>query len=679
MRKLFYILICTILLYSCKNELETPTWEIDMIVPIAHSEMNISDMITEVNSNNISSSIASDSLVSLIFSQEIMDMNFDTLVKIDAITDEQTHTLDSASFADVVISDTATIGETINEIPLGTIIFPNGSTNSIPGIPNVVNEDTVNVDASEYFETMTLYKGMLIIEIINGYPTDISNINMSLINSTNLNVIGTFSFPIIPSGTSAKDSISIAGQTLDENIAAILHNIDINASNGPVLINYEDAIITKITVADIGITEATAIFPEQQLTENLKEHSFEMGNAQIKEIGIKSGTVKINVLSTLPNGKMIYNIPSLKKNGVPFTSGDMIIPEATSLELTTFEFDFEGYILDLTGKEGRIGGDTVNTIYTEAYTFIDYTGELVTINHADSFYSYIEFDLTPEYAIGYLGQDIIEFGPDQQEINIFDKISGGTLSLEQANLSLLIENFIGADANVVLNDFNTSNTITGETVSANASILGNVYNINRATLTGGGLPINPTNTEIILDAKEMMEIFPNYINTHSNLYLNPNGEQSTLDFLYPEFPIKASLNLDIPLSFIANNLSFSETMDADLSSDDELEVDELYITIKNGFPLNSIIDIILLDEYNNVIDTLIDDKWITSGNINSENRVISPSETMITITNTNYNNVKKIKVAANFSTASLTEHVNIYSSYTLDLSLSAKFRKTLGE
>ncbi|MDC0201843.1 hypothetical protein OAJ56_01220, partial [Flavobacteriales bacterium] len=636
-------------------------------------------MITEVNSNNISSSIASDSLVSLIFSQEIMDMNFDTLVKIDAITDEQTHTLDSASFDDVVISDTATIGETINEIPLGTIIFPNGSTNSIPGIPNVVNEDTVNVDASEYFETMTLYKGMLIIEIINGYPTDISNINMSLINSTNLNVIGTFSFPIIPSGTSAKDSISIAGQTLDENIAAILHNIDINASNGPVLINYEDAIITKITVADIGITEATAIFPEQQLTENLKEHSFEMGNAQIKEIGIKSGTVKINVLSTLPNGKMIYNIPSLKKNGVPFTSGDMIIPEATSLELTTFEFDFEGYILDLTGKEGRIGGDTVNTIYTEAYTFIDYTGELVTINHADSFYSYIEFDLTPEYAIGYLGQDIIEFGPDQQEINIFDKISGGTLSLEQANLSLLIENFIGADAKVVFNDFNTSNTITGATVSANASILGNVYNINRATLTGGGLPINPTNTEIILDAKEMMEIFPNYINTHSNLYLNPNGEQSTLDFLYPEFPIKASLNLDIPLSFIANNLSFLETMDADLSSDDELEVDELYITIKNGFPLNSTIDIILLDEYNNVIDTLIDDKWITSGNINSENRVISPSETMITITNTNYNNVKKIKVAANFSTASLTEHVNIYSYYTLDLSLSAKFRKTLGE
>ena len=65
--------------------------------------------------------------------------------------------------------------------------------------------------------------------------------------------------------------------------------MDINASNGPVFIDYSDAIITTVTISDIGITEATAIFPEQQLTESLKEHSFDMGSAQIKEIGIKSG------------------------------------------------------------------------------------------------------------------------------------------------------------------------------------------------------------------------------------------------------------------------------------------------------------------------------------------------------------------------------------------------------
>ena len=533
MKKTLIITLSILLFFACKHDLERPTWDVDMIAPLVHTKMNINDMLSD---SNLIINEDEDGFISLVFQQEFIDMNLDTLIKIDAIADEQTHTLDSVSFADVVISDTATIGETISAIPLGTILLPDGSTNSIPAIPNIANGDTINVDASEYFETMTLYRGMLIIELNNGYPTYISNVSLTLINATNQNTIATFSFPLIPSGSIVSDSVSIAGQTIDENLLAVLDNMDINASNGPVLIDYSDAIITTVTISDIGITEATAIFPEQQLTETLKEHSFDMGNAQIKEIGIKSGTVTIYVLSTLPNGKMIYNIPSLKKNGLSFTSGEMLVPEATNTDLTAFAFDFQGYVLDLSGQDGRLGGDTINTIYTEAYTFIDYTGELVTINHTDSFYSYIEFDLTPEYAIGYLGQDIIEFGPDQQEINIFNKISSGILDLEQANLSLSIDNFIGADASMVFSDLNTSNTITGEIVSADASVLGNTYSINRATLTGGNLPINPTKTEIILDAKEMMEIFPNYINTHSNFYLNPNGEQSTPDFLYPEYP-----------------------------------------------------------------------------------------------------------------------------------------------
>ena len=49
--------------------------------------------------------------ISLVFQQEFIDMNLDTLIKIDTIADEQTHTLDSATFADIVIADTATIGE----------------------------------------------------------------------------------------------------------------------------------------------------------------------------------------------------------------------------------------------------------------------------------------------------------------------------------------------------------------------------------------------------------------------------------------------------------------------------------------------------------------------------------------------------------------------------------------
>ena len=677
-----FLIILILSLISCKHELESPTWEVDMIVPLANLEMNITNIIED--NDDISINLSNDSLISLIFTTDILNVNLDTLIKIDAITDEQTHTLDSASFDDVSISDTATIGQAITEIPFGTVLFPNGSTSTIPDIPNIINEDTVDIDASEYFETMTLYQGMLIIEIINGYPTDISNVSMSLINATNLNTIGTFSFPLIESGSSAIDSVSIAGQTLDENIVGILHNMDINASNGSVPINYEDAIITNITIADIGITQATAIFPEQQLTENLKEHSFDFGTAQIKEIGIKSGNVKVNVLSTLPNGKMIYNIPSLKKNGIPFTSGDMIVPQATSTEVTTFEFDFSGYILDLTGKENRIGGDTINTIYTEAYTFIDSTGELVTINQTDSFYSYIEFDLTPEYGIGYLGQEIFTIGPTISENDLFNNITDGSLDLEEAYMNIRIENFIGTDASIIFNEFSAENTndnnppVNIGTDQYNDNIIGKEYVINRALLSNGNTPIESSITEINLEASNILEILPNQITIGAILHLNPNGQNLIHDdFIYPSHTVNASIDTEIPLSLISNNLTVKKIIDLDINNNEDLEVDELYINIKNGFPLSSVLDIILLDEYNNIIDTLLNGKIITSA-INNNNIVISPSETNIIINDTDFTNVKKIEVIAAFSTSSITEHVKIYNYHTIDVSLSAKFREMLG-
>jgi hypothetical protein len=678
MKNTLLISLTTLLLLSCKHDLEKPTWDADMIAPLAHTKMNINDMLSD---SNLIINENEEGLISLVFEQEFIDMDLDTLIKIDTIADKQTHTLDSASFADVVISDTATIGETINEIPFGTLLLPDGSTNSIPAIANVANEDTINIDASEYFETMTLYKGMLIIEIMNGYPTDLSNMSLSLINTTNQNLIATFSFPIIPTGATASDSVSIAGQTMDDNLLAILHNMDINASNGPVLINYSDAVITTITISDIGITEATAIFPEQQLTETLKEHSFDLGSAQIKEIGIKSGTVTIYVLSTLPNGKMIYNIPSLKKNGFSFTSGEMLVPEATNTDLTAFEFDFQGYVLDLTGQDGRLGGDTINTIYTEAYTFIDSTGELETINHTDSFYSYVEFDVTAEYAKGYLGQDTIEFGPEMKELTLFNKMNAEIFDLEKADLKIKFENFIGADAAIQINDFSASNSNT--TISAGMdqngnTIIGHNYTIDRASLSGNGLPINQTVTEIIIDADEMLEILPDRINTEATFYINPNGQASTDDFLYPEYPIKASMNMEIPLSFIAKNLTLIDTTEISISNPEDLEIDQLFITIKNGLPLDANLKLILLDNQNLVIDTLLAGTTILAASTDANNLVSQINTTSIQMNYTNFNNVKKLISIASFNSSPVNEFIGIYSDYELDITLSAKFKQTLG-
>ena len=671
MKKIFFLISVTLLLTACKHELENPTWDVEMIVPLVHTKMNINNIISDSNLNIIENN---EGFIHLVYEESLIDINLDTLVKIDAIADKQIHTLDSASFADVIISDTATIGETISEIPLGNLLLPDGSTNEIPSLLGVADGDTINIDASEYFNTMTLYRGMLIVEIMNGYPTDLSNLNLTLINSTNQNIVAVFTFPLIPSGGTVSDSISIAGQTIDENLLAILDNMDINASNGPVLIDYSDAIITKITISDLGITEATAIFSEQQLTETLKENNFNLRGAQIKELGIKKGTVTVNVLSTLPNGKMIYNIPSLTKNGIPFTTGNMIIPEATNTDLTSFTFDFEGYVLDLTGKEGRLGGDTINTIYTESYTFIDYTGTLETINSTDSFYSFVEFDLTTEYAKGYMGQDTINIGPEQNSFSVFENISASNLELKSVDLNIDIENYIGADIQLNLIELKGRNDNTNEEIII---VDNEILYINSATLSNNNLPINHTLNQLLIPAENFVNILPNKVISSAKIYINPNGQNSNDGFLYPEYPIKANMSIDIPLSLFAEDLTFIDTTEISLPNNEGYDIEKIYIKIENGLPFETNLDLILLDENNLFIDTLVSNTIITAAQVDENNLVVSSISTIIEVDYKDLENINKMVSISKFNTKPINQFIDIYSYYELGITLSAKINEKI--
>lgn len=673
MRQIFFLLIL-VSLFSCKHELERPTWNIDLIFPLIVNEMSIEDVFT---SDDFTTTTNDSGFVTLVFQEEIIDANFDSLINLNVRINEESTKLDSVTFSDVSISDTITVGSVINEIPFGPILFPNGSTSTIPSIPGVAQNDTTSIDASEYFETMTLHKGTLIVGLYNGFPTSISNINISLFNAVNQNLIATFDFPFIESGNSVLDSVDIGGMTLDENMVGIIHNMDVEPSIGPVGISYQDAIITTITIHDIGITEATAFFPEQQISEELEEYSFDMEGAELTEIKIKEGIVTINALSTLPDtGRIIYNIPSLKKNGIPFES-ENIIPPSLNGEMTTITHKFDGYVLDMTGKDGRYGGDTSNTIYTEFFAFIDSTGELVTINQTDSFYSYIDFQLTPEYAKGYLGQDTLFYNTGNLEINAFNKIYSGELDLKNTKITLTIDNYIGADANIVFNHLSVSNdniSIMAGQDQFGEDIIGKIYYIERAIENSSSPPIDPAKTKIILDADNLLEIFPNKINAELDVFLNPNGNQNMTDFLYPDYPIKGLLSAKIPLTFIAKDLILIDTVDINLTNQEE-GLEKCFLNIENGFPLDAELRLILLGNNNNILDTLFDNSTIASAKVDNDLIVTEPTTTILESNFNQFEEIKKIIIISNFSTASLDQHVDIYNNYKLHTVLSVKLKK----
>ena len=676
-RLYFIILILALIFSSCKHELETPSWDVDLITPVANTNVSIDQIVIEDSLIEIQTNDSG--LVSLFYQSNLDDIDFDSLINIDMIVPGKTERLDSINFDNINISDTISLGELVSTIPLGSILFPNGSTASIPYLPNVISSDTFNVNASDYFETMILSDGYLFFEITNNLPTDISNVSVSLVNSSNLNNIAAFNFPLISSGTSAKDSLSLAGLSIDKNIEAIINNIDVNASNGNITVNYSDNLISKISLKNLQITEATAFFPQQELSKEITETTFDLGDAQITEIGIKTGLVKISLVSTIPDtGRIIYNIPSLKKNGVPFST-EKIVPTTISGESTDYIFDFQDYVLDLTGKDGRLGGDTVNTIYSELITYIDSTGELVTLNQQDSFYYYTEFIFSPEYALGYLGTDTVEFGPEIIENNIFNNIIGGNIDLNNTNLSVEIDNYFGADANLVFTNLTAENSNTGEISTPSVdedgnNFIGHEYNINRATLINlANSDIQSSTTSIRLNADEMLSILPDKITTSLNVYLNPNGQSSTPDFIFPDYPLDASIELEVPLNIIANNLHLRDTTDVDIEQNEDVEVEKVFLKVENGFPIDCNIKMILLDKNQNILDTLFKNQSITSGLLQN-NLVVEKSINILETSALNFEEINNIIFDVKFNTDDVNNHVSIYNDYTIDFLLSVKLK-----
>ncbi len=676
-RLYFIILILALIFSSCKHELETPSWDVDLITPVANTNVSIDQIVIEDSLIEIQTNDSG--LVSLFYQSNLDDIDFDSLINIDMIVPGKTERLDSINFDNINISDTISLGELVSTIPLGSILFPNGSSASIPYLPNVISSDTFNVNASDYFETMILSDGYLFFEITNNLPTDISNVSVSLVNSSNLNNIAAFNFPLISSGTSAKDSLSLAGLSIDKNIEAIINNVDVNASNGNITVNYSDNLISKISLKNLQITEATAFFPQQELSKEITETTFDLGDAQITEIGIKTGLVKISLVSTIPDtGRIIYNIPSLKKNGVPFST-EKIVPTTISGESTDYIFDFQDYVLDLTGKDGRLGGDTVNTIYSELITYIDSTGELVTLNQQDSFYYYTEFIFSPEYALGYLGTDTVEFGPEIIKNNIFNNIIGGNIDLNNTNLSVEIDNYFGADANLVFTNLTAENSNTGEISTPSVdedgnNFIGHEYNINRATLINlANSNIQSSTTSIRLNADEMLSILPDKITTSLNVYLNPNGQSSTPDFIFPDYPLDASIELEVPLNIIANNLHLRDTTDVDIEQNEDVEVEKVFLKVENGFPIDCNIKMIILDKNQNILDTLFKNQSITSGLLQN-NLVVEKSINILETSALNFEEINNIIFDVKFNTDDVNNHVSIYNDYTIDFLLSIKLK-----
>jgi hypothetical protein len=445
--------------------------------------------------------------------------------------------------------------------------------------------------------------------------------------------------------------------------------------------------ISKQSFGSPGIFDS--IKPGEQLLNQHNNNILALGNAQVTKIIIKSGFVDLKIKNTM-KGKMqcTYNIPSATLSGVPFSITELV-PAGTILLPSSYsaKIDVSGYDLNLTGPNNN----SYNTVASQTIVLTDPNGGYDNILQYDSLTVMASFDgLVLDYAKGYFGSESFQSGKKDSPFSLFSKITAGTLNLQSMQLTLNITNGFGIDANLIVHEIKSINSRTGNVVPLSSNIIGNTINITRAQESGNTAnPVIPSTYSFNLNNSNFLQLInnlPDSLEYSISMTTDPLGNVSAgNDFIYNNYGFSASLDLEIPLSLVANNLTLTDTLGFNLSKPGGYTINRGVLTLiaNNGFPFSAAMQLFLLDVNNKKTDSLIvSNNTISAPSLNASYKVEAPLTSIIKIplSGAKLNHLygaKKMIVVARFNTASQPNYIKIYDYYKLGIQLTGDFNMTV--
>ncbi|MCC7302893.1 MAG: hypothetical protein IT233_09635 [Bacteroidia bacterium] len=422
------------------------------------------------------------------------------------------------------------------------------------------------------------------------------------------------------------------------------------------------------------------------------EEQYQINNVELVKVTVRSGYIEAKVENTVHKRmKITFTMPYAVKNSQPF-SRTVTVPRASGntpgIFVDTFRLD--GYTIDLRGSSMN----SFNTFIYQTTGIIDpaETG-LDTVYAGEGAELEVSFkSLIPEYAKGYLSQTLVNVGPDSTAFDLFKKITAGVLRLEDATATLSLVNQIGVDAVVSLSELTSVNTRTNTSVSLNHSILNTPVNLNRAVDYGNG-NVAPQTWSVTLNTlnsnfKDMIENLPDRFRYALNANVNPLGNVSgNNDFIYYGRGLNANLNLNIPLSLAAGNLTMTDTM-AFAAIDPEkngVNYGTLTLYVENGFPFDCAITITMLDANGNALGELmptvntIDAAPLGTNAIVSQPRI---TRLIIPVPESKINaleNTRHLRLKLVFNTSSYPDYIKLYSFYKMGFQMVGEFNYTFNK
>jgi hypothetical protein len=369
--------------------------------------------------------------------------------------------------------------------------------------------------------------------------------------------------------------------------------------------------------------------PGQKVLESTDENRMDLGDALFTMVSTEKALIRIETYSSVTQPLLMrYVIPSAKKNGVPYEV-ELTIPAAQDT-VPVIQVDYmnlEGYDFDFTGQSGH----EVNTLVAKTEVWVHPEADNLTVNAGDKIYitTFLE-DLSLAYAKGYFGSDNFHIQA-REDIDLFKFIPTGSLIMDSIKGSIQINNNVGMDAQLTLNQLDAHRVVPQltHTIGFNHSLIGQDINISRATDVWG--QITPFQMNIDLDHNNLHDIImlmPNELSYDMMFKMNPLGNVSLgNDFLYAGRGMDVILELETPLNISIDNLIWLDTMDLDVEQLKGVQSGSFKLHTSNMLPYDLNVQMYLMDEDGVVTDSLqTNGVSIYHAQLNGQNQSMNPTD-----------------------------------------------------
>lgn len=429
---------------------------------------------------------------------------------------------------------------------------------------------------------------------------------------------------------------------------------------------------------------ATKIAPGQQLPFfPPTDLEFDISNGvALKKVEMRSGSLIINFSNMVSQPlKMLYIIPSAVKDGNYLTISEVIPPGVNSLSKS---YDLAGYLFDMTGPSGNVF-NTIVQVYTVtvnpgADTVVLQPG-INTIADLNVTYS----KLVPQYVEGYFGQQTIQVPLDTARLDLINNFQASNFMLSDASLSFRILNGFGAEFSGSLSNIKSINSAANNVVNLSTSQLSSI-NINRATKAGTTVfpsvktaSLNAGNSTIV----PFLSNLPDKLSYQGSIHVNPLGNSYSFnDFAFYGQGMRVQADINIPMRFNANDFRLKSKAAVELANVEQLDnirSGNFVINATNGYPFKAQMQAYMLDENDQVIDSLFlpGKNIIESGHMDNQNIVVSPyfSKVLIPIDEmkvVHMRRTKSIQILTRLVMPPNPPDIKIYEHYQIDVNIVAE-------